>query len=292
MGQLGKGLMKQIGKHRGRVVGTDITKVAESNYCDVTDKSQVLETFKKHQPTHVIHLSAILSGAGEKNPDLAHRVNVDGFLNVLEAAKTFKTQLFSPSTIAAFGPETPPKKTPDVTVMRPTSMYGITKVHMELMGQYYRDKYGVDFRSLRLPGVISPEPIHGMGTTDYAVEIFQAVSSGKYQCYLEEECTLPMVYIDDCLRGIMKLIESPQDVLSQSVYNINGLSFSPKELWQAIQKRHPQFHVTFKPDFRQSIAVTWPHSLKDTAARKDWAWRPTVNTTDKLVETMLNKLAI
>lgn len=296
LGQLGKGLMKKLAKSN-KVIGTDI-KEAPSDFTynfeplDVTDKSMVSQMFKKHKPSHVIHLSAILSGAGEKNPDLAMKVNLDGFMNVLEMAKEHKCQLFSPSTIAAFGPDTPPNRTPDSTIMRPTTIYGITKVHMELMGEYYHSKYGVDFRSVRLPGVISPEPIHGMGTTDYAVEIFQNAAQKKpYTCYLGKDSRLPMMYIDDTISAILKLVKAPSEALKRRVYNVTGLDFTPEELASAIQAQVDfDFKVSYKPDFRQAIADSWPNSLRDTCARKDWKWAPKVNSLEKLVSKMFKEL--
>lgn len=253
----------------------------------------VKEIFAKYEPTHVIHLSAILSGAGEKNPELAMEVNLDGFMNVLDQARQHKAQVFSPSTIAAFGPSTPMHRTPDITVMRPTTVYGITKVYMELMGEYYHNRYGVDFRSLRLPGVISPQPIHGMGTTDYAVEIFlKAAEKMDYTCYLNPNTRLPMVHIDDCLSAILKLMKAPNSKLTQRVYNIHGLDFTPFELAEEIQKQaNFKFNVTYKPDFRQQIADSWPGSLRDTAARKDWKWRPTIGSIEKLVAKMIHETA-
>lgn len=292
--------MKKLAKE-GRVIGTDI-KEAMSNFpksvtfdhCDVTDSKAVKHVFEKYRPTHVIHLSAILSGAGEKNPELAKRVNLGGFQNVLESSTVLGAAIFSPSTIAAFGPETPKRKTPDVTVMRPSTIYGISKVHMELMGEYWSRRYGVDFRSIRLPGVISPEPIHGMGTTDYAVEMFQGLEKGHktmYTCYLKPDTRLPMVYIDDCLKAIIKLIHADNTALAQRVYNINGLDFTPEELAAAIRDANFDFTVQYKPDFRQPIADSWPQSLKDTPARKDWAWRPSVNTLAKLVAKMTSNMS-
>jgi threonine 3-dehydrogenase len=279
------------------VIGTDVKQApAQFKYnfesLDVTDKDMVKEIFRKYKPTHVIHLSAVLSGAGEKNPDLAMKVNLDGFMNVLELAKEHKCQIFSPSTIAAFGPDTPLSRTPDATIMRPTTIYGITKVYMELMGEYYHSKYGVDFRSVRLPGVISPEPIHGMGTTDYAVEIFLSAAQRKpYACYLNKDTRLPMMYIDDTLSAILKLIKAPSHDLHRRVYNVSGLDFSPDELAKAIQEHvNFDFKVTYKPDFRQDIADSWPNSLKDTCARKDWKWIPRVNSLKKLTMKMFKEI--
>lgn len=285
--------MRKLSK-QGTVIGTDVKPAPKDlnvpfEMCNVTDKSAVRALFDKHRPTHVVHLSAILSGAGERNPELALAVNLDGFANVLEQARLHGSQIFSPSTIAAFGPSTPPKRTPDLTVMRPTTVYGITKVHMELLGEYYHRRYGVDFRSIRLPGVISPEPIHGMGTTDYAVEIFQEASRCRsYTCYLKPDTRLPMLYIDDCLQAIAKLINAPNDDLTQRVYNIHGLDFTPAELAEGIRNQVDfDFQIDYKPDFRQPIAESWPQSLRDTAARRDWKWKPRIGSIDKLVRTML-----
>ena len=293
LGQVGRGLVEVLARPGDRVIGTDMRRQAEGvlavpyAVCDVTSRASVREAFERYRPTHVVHLSAILSGAGEKDPRLAMEVNVGGFLNVLEECRARQAQLFSPSTIAAFGPSTPKTRTPDSTTMRPTSVYGITKVHMELMGEYYHRRYGVDFRSLRLPGVISPGPISGTGPTDYAVEIFHKAAAGeRFECYLAEDTRLPMIYIQDCLEAIAKLIECPEASLTQRVYNIHGLDFTPGELAAALHKDH-RFPVAYRPDFRQAIADSWPHSLEDSHARADWGYAPKVDTIERLVAAML-----
>lgn len=255
--------------------------------CDVTSRASVRAAFAAHRPTHVVHLAAVLSGAGEKDPRGAMAVNVGGFLNVLEECRARGAQLFSPSTIAAFGPSTPKTRAPDGAAMRPTSVYGITKVHMELLREYYQRRYGVDFCSLHLPGVLSPGPISGAGTTDYAVEMFHRAAAGeRFECYLAEGTRLPMVHIRDCLVAIARLIECPAAHLTQRVYSIHGLDFAPGELAAAIRKRC-RLVVSYRPDFRQAIADSWPHSLEDTRARADWGYAPEVDTLERLVAAML-----
>ncbi|KAF1792313.1 NAD(P)-binding domain [Phytophthora cactorum] len=202
----------------------------------------------------IVHMASLLSAVGEANPSLALSVNTRGIQNVLELAKQYQLRVFAPSTIAVFGPSTPQEDTPDTTIMRPTTMYGLTKVHVELLGEYYYNKFGVDFRSVRYPGVISSEALPGGGTTDYAVEIFyDALKHGN--------------------TPTLGLINAPNDCLSQRTYNITAVSFTPEEIVASIQKVMPSFQCDYKPDFRQQIAETWPRSIDDSIARRDWNWQ-------------------
>ncbi len=212
---------------------------------------------------------------GERNPSLALRVNTQGIQNVLELASLHKLRVYSPSTIAVFGPSTPRYDTPDLTVCRPTTMYGITKVHQELLGDYYHSKFGVDYRSLRYPGVISYNSMPGGGTTDYAVEIFHAaLTRGRYECFLAGDATLPFIYMPDCLDATFQLMTAPEEQLTQRTYNVTAMSFSPVDLYEAIKQEIPSFVMDIHPDFRDGIAKTWPVSIDDGPARKDWAWAP------------------
>jgi len=258
---------------------------------DVTDADALESIRRTHEVSTIVHLAALLSATGEKNPQLALHINNLGVTNVLEAARVHNLRVFSPSTIAVFGPSTPrDDPTPDSTVMRPTTMYGVTKVHLELLGEYYHAKFGVDFRSLRYPGVVSAAAMPGGGTTDYAVEIYhEALACGRYTCFLDEDTVLPMIYMPDLLRGTVQLMQADSAKLTQRTYNIAGLSFTPKELAASISERIPNFSVEYAPDFRQQIAATWPQRLDDSAARRDWGWRH-VYDMDGMTADMLAQL--
>ncbi|TDH67272.1 hypothetical protein CCR75_004848 [Bremia lactucae] len=259
-------------------------------YCDVQDRTSMARIVAEQGIETIVHMASLLSAVGEANPSLALSVNTRGIQNVLELAKQYQLRVFAPSTIAVFGPSTPQDETPDTTIMRPTTMYGLTKVHVELLGEYYFQKFGVDFRSVRYPGVVSSEALPGGGTTDYAVEIFyNALRRGKYTCYLARDAKLPMMYMPDCLKATMGLLMAPNDCLSQRTYNITAMSFSPEEIVASIQKVMPRFTCNYTPDFRQQIAATWPRSIDDSSARRDWNWQHDFDL-DLMVEDMLMKL--
>jgi threonine 3-dehydrogenase len=258
---------------------------------DVLDKLSLEKLIRKSNTDTLIHLSALLSAVGEKNVDLALSINVDGFRNVLTLARDLRLRIYCPSTIGAFGPMTPRIRTPDITIMQPTTIYGVTKVFMERLGEYFHLKYGVDFRSLRYPGVISVDAPPGGGTTDYAVDIFhQALKHGTYQCFLRADTELPMIYVADCLQGTIQFLETPSEKLTQRVYNLASISFTPAQLGSELQKHLPHFKMTYTDgDFRQQIADSWPKSLDDTHARRDWNWKPAYNLS-RMVETILTRL--
>jgi nucleoside-diphosphate-sugar epimerase len=233
------------------------------------------EVIKKHGVSQVYLLAALLSATAEQKPKLAWDLNMEGLFNVLDAAKEgMIKKVYWPSSIAVFGPTTPRVNTPQYTVMEPNTIYGISKQAGERYCEYYYQKYGVDVRSIRYPGLIGYKSAPGGGTTDYAVHIYhEALKNKSYECFLSEDTTLPMMYMPDALKATIQLMESPADkVKIRSSYNLAGISFSPKEIADEIRKHIPEFSITYKPDFRQSIANSWPGSIDDTKAREDWGW--------------------
>lgn len=244
---------------------------------NVTDAQRLADIVKKHNVDGIVNFAAILSAVGEGNPMLAWNVNINGFINVMEVARELNLkQVLTPSSIAAFGPTTPRENTPQETVLRPTTIYGITKVSGELLADYYVQKYGLDVRGLRYPGIISHETMPGGGTTDYAVAIyFDAVRKGKYTCFVNEETRLPMMYMPDCLKATVDLMQADFSKLKHhGDFNVGAMSFSAKELADAVAKRVPGFEIEYKPDYRQDIANSWPMSVDDSAAREEWGWKP------------------
>ncbi|XP_022092315.1 L-threonine 3-dehydrogenase, mitochondrial-like [Acanthaster planci] len=296
LGQLGQGLAKMLRNKYGRdnVIMTDIIKppkhILQSGpyyFADVLDFKNVQELIVNERIDWLVHFSALLSAVGEEDVPLAIKVNIQGLHNVMELAKMYQLRIFCPSTIGAFGPESPRNPTPDVTIQRPRTIYGVSKVHAELLGEYYHHRFGVDFRSLRLPGVISGDTTPGGGTTDYAVQIFdEALTSGLFTCYLKPDTMLPMIYIDDCLRAVVEMLEVPEEKLSRRTYNIAAVSFTPQELADEIKKVVPRLDVDYKPDSRQDIADSWPQRFEDSGARTDWGWTHHYDLT-ALVNVML-----
>lgn len=260
---------------------------------DVTDRRALEDVVQEYKITHIYHLAAILSASGEQNPDRAWRVNMEGLYNVLEVARLQGIQrVFWPSSIAVFGPKTPRENTPQDTILSPTTMYGITKVAGELLCEYYHRRYGLDVRGLRFPGIISSETPPGGGTTDYAVEMFYAAVRGEtYTCFVRPDTVLPMMYMPDCLKATIKVMEADSTKLRWRIYNVTGMSFSAQELVQEIQKKVPGFRARYQPDFRQAIADSWPRSIDDSAAREDWGWKPDYDL-PRMVEAMLSALRL
>ncbi len=291
-GQIGTELLKALRKKHGAqaVVASDIqvppgSSVRDSGpfeFCDVTDKAALERVIASHGIDAVYHMAAILSATGEKNPQLAWNVNINGTHNVLEMARERKLRrVFIPSSIAAFGPETPRVNTPQETILKPRTMYGVTKVAGELLADYYARRFGVDVRGCRFPGIISHETLPGGGTTDYAVAIFfEAVKNGRYTCFLKEDTRLPMMYMPDCLKSVLDLMDADSArLVHHADFNLAAMSFTPAELAAEIRKHIPGFVCDYKPDFRQQIADSWPQSIDDSAARREWGWKPDYDLT-------------
>jgi nucleoside-diphosphate-sugar epimerase len=284
-GQLGseltQGLWKLYGKEN--VIASDIKEpqgiLAQGRFeiIDVLSQKNLHAFIKGNEITQVYLLAAILSATGEKNPKFAWHLNMDGLIHVLDAAVEYKLdKVYWPSSIAAFGPTTPKTDTPQDTIMDPTTIYGISKQAGERWCEWYFRKYGVDVRSLRYPGLIGYKTKPGGGTTDYAVDIFfKALTEKKYECFLKPDTYLPMMYMDDAVKATLDLMEAPSDKIKvRSSYNVSAMSFCPEDIARAIRKRIPELDVSYKPDFRQAIADSWPNSIDDSAARKDWGWKP------------------
>ena len=253
-----------------------ITKSGPVIYLDALEKSTLAKTIYEYNIDTIFHMASILSATGEKMPQAAWNININGFMNVLEVARSYDIdRIIWPSSIAAFGPTTPRENTPNTTVLQPTTMYGITKVAGELLAEYYYKKNGLDTRSMRLPGIISSETLPGGGTTDYAVEIFyEAIKNKKYTCFLREDTVLPMMYMPDCTKCMIDLLEADASKLKRQVYNVTGMSFSAGEIAAEIKKHIPEFKIVYKPDFRQEIADSWPKTIDDRLAREEWGWNP------------------
>lgn len=282
-GQIGTELAELLVRRHGAdaVVTSDLAPVGRvpgiaHEALDCTDGAALTAIVKRHRITQIYHLAAALSATGEKHPQWAWNLNMVGLLNVLELARTQKLErVFWPSSIAAFGPTTPQDATPQQTVMEPTTVYGISKLAGEGWCRWYHKNHGVDVRSIRYPGLISWKTPPGGGTTDYAVEIFHsALKEGRYTCFLEEDQALPMMYMPDALRATVELMEADASrITERGSYNLAGVSFTPLEIAAAIRKRVPGFAMTCEPDFRQQIAASWPRSIDDSVAQRDWGWQ-------------------
>lgn len=256
------------------------------------DANATLELVKKEGITQIYLLAALLSATGEKDPKRAWDINMQSLLQVLDIAVQEKlTKVYWPSSIAVFGSTTPKQETPQKTIVEPRTVYGISKYAGELWCQYYNQRWGLDVRSIRYPGLISWKSEPGGGTTDYAVEIYhEALKHGKYTSFLSENTYLPMMYMDDAIRGTIELMEAPAEkIKSRMAYNLSAMSFSPKEIAASIQKHIPSFEISYAPDFRQQIADGWPQSIDDTAAREDWGWKHNFDL-DKMTADMLMHL--
>ncbi len=246
-------------------------------FIDIAKKETVEKVVKDYDIDTIYNMAAILSAVGEKNPQLCWNVNINGLYNIFDIALEHKmTRVFVPSSIAVFGPETPKENTPQETVLKPTTMYGVSKVAGELLGDYYFKIFNLDVRGIRYPGIISSETLPGGGTTDYAVEIFyEAIKNKKYTCFVKKDTALPMMYMPDCIKASIDLMDADISRLKHHCdFNLTAMSFSAGELADEIKKHIPEFECEYKPDFRQDIADSWPSSIDDSAARKEWGWKP------------------
>lgn len=261
-------------------------------YLDVLNSDALKELVYENEIDTIYHMASLLSATGEKMPQTAWDINMNGLIIVLEVGRKYDIErIIWPSSIAAFGPTTPRENTPNDTILQPTTMYGITKVAGELLVEYYYQKYGLDTRSMRLPGIISSETLPGGGTTDYAVEIFyEAIKNKEYTCFVKENTVLPMMYMPDCIKCHIDLAEADGSKLEHHVFNVTGMSFSAGELAAEIKKHMPDFEVTYEPDFRQDIADSWPKTIDDSLARKEWNWDPEYDLS-KMTEDMIEKLS-
>jgi nucleoside-diphosphate-sugar epimerase len=301
-GQIGSELVSALAQKHGAAnviasdIGTDnVYGAARYTRLDVLAKDSLAKLVAEEGITQVYQLAALLSATGEKAPLRAWTLNMDGLLNILEIARERgeagkPLKVFWPSSIAAFGPNTPAENTPQYTVMDPTTIYGISKLAGERLCEYYHTKYGVDVRSIRYPGIISFKSPPGGGTTDYAIAIFHSALKGEtYECFLGPETTLPMIYMPDAIRATIELMEAPgEQVKIRSSYNVAGVSFNPRELAAAIVRAVPKFEIAYKPDSRQAIADTWPKSLDDSRASADWGWKARVGTEEMVADMLAN----
>lgn len=281
-GQIGSDLTIELRKRYGdinvfatdlKIASKEIVEGGPFEVLDVLDDKRFIHFVIRHKITQIYNLAAVLSGNAEKLPLQAWNINMTALLNMLDLAKEVGlNKLFWPSSIAVFGPSTPAQNTPQLTVMEPSTVYGISKQAGERWCEYYFKRYGVDIRSIRYPGLISHKTEAGGGTTDYAVEIFySAVKNGSYECFLKENTTLPMMFMPDAIKATIDLMEADASKLSiRSSYNVGGFSFSPQKLYTEIVKHIPDFKISYKPDFRQAIAESWPQSIDDSTAKKDW----------------------
>lgn len=300
-GQIGTELVLELRKREGaaNVIAADLREecpavLNNGSYqkMDILDREFVRNYIIENDIKSVYLLAALLSATAEKNPDFAWKLNMDGLFTILDLAKEgHVSKIFWPSSIAVFGPTTPRDNTPQYTVMEPSTVYGISKQAGERWCEYYFNKFGVDVRSIRYPGLISYTSLPGGGTTDYAVDIFyQAKLKKPFTCFLSENTALPMMFMEDAIRGTLELMSAPKEAIKvRSAYNLSGCSFTPAELALEIRKIEPTFSINYAPDFRQAIADSWPKSIDDSAARSDWGWKENFGTAE-LVKVMMDNV--
>lgn len=298
-GQIGTELVEELRIQYGNenVIASDIREpnsiqTGPFEKLDILNKEELLSVVKNHNVKEIYLLAALLSATAEKNPEFGWELNMNSLFNVLNLAKEgVIKKVFWPSSIAVFGPTTPKQNTPQYTIMEPTTVYGISKQAGERWCEYYHAKYGVDVRSIRYPGLIGYKSLPGGGTTDYAVDIFhQALLKQEYECFLSENTTLPMMYMEDAINATINIMKAPsENIKIRSSYNISGMSFNPKEITSEIQQHISNFKISYSPDYRQEIANSWPQSINDNEAKNDWNWQPNFNLS-RLVNVMLKNL--
>jgi nucleoside-diphosphate-sugar epimerase len=300
-GQIGNELVLELRRREGNdnVIAADVRDICPDVLnngpyvkMDILDRDKVRDYIINNDVKVVYLLAALLSATAEKNPDFAWKLNMEGLFTILDLAKEGHiTKIFWPSSIAVFGPTTPRDNTPQYTVMEPSTVYGISKQAGERWCEYYYNKFGIDVRSIRYPGLISYTSLPGGGTTDYAVDIFyQAKLHNPYTCFLKEDSALPMMFMEDAIRATLELMDAPKESITvRSAYNLSGCSFTPKQLADEIMKLIPDFKISYVPDFRQAIADSWPKSIDDSKARQDWGWKEQYNT-EELVRVMVENV--
>jgi len=297
MGQIGTELVEALRKEHGEknVLSGDIKPNPTDPYyveLNALDRDKIYEVVKKENITEIYLLAALLSATAEKNPAFAWDLNMNSLFHVLNLAKEgIIKKIYWPSSIAVFGPTTPRMNTPQYTIMEPSTVYGISKLAGERWCEYYHNKFGVDVRGIRYPGLIGYKALPGGGTTDYAVDIFhQAKSKGSYECFLKENTPLPMMFMDDAIKATLQLMSAdPSKLTVWSSYNLGGISFTPAQIASEIKKHLPSFSISYNPDFRQAIADSWPGSIDDSVAQKDWNWKPSIDL-GMMVEIMLQNV--
>ena len=295
-GQIGTELVLALQKEYGtaQVIATDLKPLetgGPTEILDVTDTQLLAQLIDKYQVTQIYHLAALLSSKGEKNIALTWKLNFDAYKDILELAVEKKIQrLFFPSTIGIYGPSTPKQNTPQQSSFEPTTIYGMSKLTGELWSSYYRNRYKLDVRSLRFPGVISYQVLPVGGTTDFAVEIFFAAKKeGHYSCYLKEDTRLPMIYMPDVINATLQLMSAPMQSISTAVgYNLSGFSLTPAEVYAEIKKHLPEMTIVYRPDARQSIADSWTETIDDSLAKADWGWAPRYDMSSMTVDMLKN----
>ena len=300
-GQIGSELVSRLSDSYGKahIISTDIQKPPSSikrnsvfHYLNVMDMHMIAKMVVENDIDTIFHMAAILSATGEKNPQLAYQVNLQGTINILEVARIKRAaKVIIPSSIAVFGPDAPKNDTPNETPLNPTTMYGVTKAAVEKLLQYYHHKYGLDTRSLRYPGIISSETAPGGGTTDFAIDMYvKAAQNEAYVSFIDVDTALPFMYMPDAIKALLNLAAADNTRLRRRVYNVGAMRLTPGDIVSSIQEQVPNFQCTYAPDFRQEIADSWPNGIDDSCAHEEWDWQPDYNL-KQMTADMLKKLA-